>query len=823
MWRLTERGDRCELALDLGWPEARVVVGRDGAARCAVAVDRDVLTPLRPHRAPPPRVRLVGTAAGVAAADRAELVGDHAVVRVRPGAGALVLDGDVSGPQVAAELELADGVRVVAGDPAAVLTATPGASLRLFRPDGTRWRRVAIDPGGLPIVGTSVLVVGDGAARRTWLVRGPAVAGGVVAPLLADDAGRRRRYVLGGSLPVVGWRNPHDLDRSLGLDGWVSVAAAQGALATTPVATPAATALTWHDPGGGDRAYCGTLAPPPPTEPTCTAGADDGVTQCRVALDPELTARLHDLTELVALQPRAFTGTGVPSTGAAFVLLRGDTGEILAEGDFVPGRAGSAYAPATPALGRALERLREDRDPRTGEPVAPGAGGESSAEKFDRHRAIAIGSTLKPLVARAAELVAPRLTSSMWIGVGATPATCRRRHRAVSRLLGHCPPTELLGRLERGGVVDFHGYLARSSNGFQAALGVLALGWPDGRYVLDDDELARDALLAIDVAALDRPLEVLRGDRRVVGGRGVRLGPLRDAPLWRRLEAIVGRPLCTLGSKRACTADGDRRDLCAARALPIAAPTADLRHLVALGPSSFDMYAPGGGDARTVPVTEYFQLLRGSGVHPVGSLAQLADAFNRVVYDPTEDGAFQLAASWFPAPAVGRVPAACTRDAARTETVRGAGGGLCGALRPGGTAARALGDLLDDPRVRLFGAKTGTIDTLADLGEQRRRCDAWNRAHTVADRPARAADQPYWLDCGAATPDDSLLVVAFAVVDRDDVVPLTLALHLERSGKSVAALAARHYIDAIAAYLVPPPVASSPAAPASTTAPARTP
>ena len=55
-----------------------------------------------------------------------------------------------------------------------------------------------------------------------------------------------------------------------------------------------------------------------------------------------------------------------PATKAQYVLLRGDTGELVAQGEFVPGRASLAYAPATPELEQHLMRLLEDRDPRTG-------------------------------------------------------------------------------------------------------------------------------------------------------------------------------------------------------------------------------------------------------------------------------------------------------------------------------------------------------------------------------------------------------------------------------------------------------------------------
>jgi hypothetical protein len=210
---------------------------------------------------------------------------------------------------------------------------------------------------------------------------------------------------------------------------------------------------------------------------------------------------------------------------------------------------------------------------------------------------------------------------------------------------------------------------------------------------------------------------------------------------------------------------------------------------------------PAGSSPAAVPVTEYFQLLRGSAVHPAGSLAQLADAFNRLVYDPGAGG-YRLAASWFPAPAVGRVPAErCTAGGDRDPRVLGDDGGLCGAVRRGGTAGRAFADRLDDGRVVVYGAKTGTIDTLGDVAERRGACAAWNRAHTIPDRPARAAEQPYWLRCGRKVPDDSLFLISFGVKVGDAIVPFTLALQLERTGMGVAALAAPRYLDAIAEHM----------------------
>ena len=782
-WDARLAGARCALTLDAGWPEIRVDVPRAGPVACAVAADPDVLAPLAPRtRAKAPRVRVVGAATGAARADHAELVADHLVVRLRPGAPDADLstealasgapDASGAGPAPAraadagivatARATLAPGVVVIATDRGAAIEADAGAARLLVArpgPAGPRWRRIAAASGArlaTDLAGTAVLVVDEGARRRAWLVR----AGPGVAPLLADDRGDARHYVYAGSLPALGWVNPYDVRRSLGLDGWI-----HAALADRRAAAPSL----------DDAPACGTLAPPRPPSP-CAPSPADGVLECEVAIDPHLELPLRALTELAALDPAALTTPAAPATRAAFVVLRGDTGELLASGDFVPGRAGPVHAPGTPAIARALVALRDEP-------------GEASAEKADLHRPIAAGSLLKPFVARAAELVAPQQTRGL--AVYLDPSTTGRCRRGVHDLLGHCPPRELLER--EGGWVDFHAYLARSSNAFQALLGLVAPGWPGGTFTAAGLTIDPDDVLDYAPSGWTEPLIV----DRVIGARGVRLDPLRATPFWQRLERLLGRPLCTLGGKAACVRAADRRDLCAARALPVSSPGADLRHLVALGPSTFDLYAAGGGAA--TPVGEYFQLLRGSAVHPIGSLAQLADAFNRLVYEPAPAGGLhQLAASWFPAPVVGAAPAErCTAGGGRAGAVLGDAGGLCGVLRAGGTAARAFADLLGRDDVVLYGAKTGTIDTLGDVAERRRACEAWNRAHTIPG----AARQPYHLTCGAAPPDDSLFLVSFAVKVDGALVPLTLGVQLERTGKGVAPHVARAHLDAIVAHL----------------------
>ena len=228
-----------------------------------------------------------------------------------------------------------------------------------------------------------------------------------------------------------------------------------------------------------------------------------------------------------------------------------------------------------------------------------------------------------------------------------------------------------------------------------------------------------------DIAASDlsswpasSPLQIADATGPIIEGHNVALDGLRRTPLWSRVEALLGRPLCTLGDRGRCEAAAERADVCAARSLPIASPGRDLRYLVALGPDQIDLYGDDRPSQARVPIREYFQLLRGSGVHAVGSLVQLTDAFGRVIYDPTP-GAPRLAASWFPAPAVGVMPAwSCTKAGGHANTVLGADGGLCAVVQTAGTAHAQLGDLLADPKLVVYGAKTGTIDSLADIARR---------------------------------------------------------------------------------------------------------
>jgi hypothetical protein len=153
------------------------------------------------------------------------------------------------------------------------------------------------------------------------------------------------------------------------------------------------------------------------------------------------------------------------------------------------------------------------------------------------------------------------------------------------------------------------------------------------------------------------------------------------------------------------------------------------------------------------------------------------------------------------APAGVVAPPPCGRAPSSEPTVAA---GLCRALQDG--TAAGLAPRLADPDLVFYGAKTGNIDSLGDIAENRRACEAWNRAHTVPGAPGDA--QPYHLDCASADRrelNDSLLVLAFGVrVDAGRVVPLTLALRYQRSGSAqpygYAVHAAEAFLDLIADY-----------------------
>jgi hypothetical protein len=712
------------------------------------------------------RVRVVGQALGVAATDLGELVAGNRVVRLRAGAPALEL--------AAASPGITPASRVgIAGDVALDLRATPrgvmlhgGAELFVAEPgQPPAWRRMSHGPDVL-LDRVTLIAAGSAEHRRVALFRPPREWTGsppVVDTLLADDTSSvgdraRRTYPHGAALPELGWLNPFDGDRSLGLDGWI-----HAALRKPSTAAPA----------------CGTLAPPAiARDRVCSPSPLDGVLECRVTLQPELAGKLRAIADQIIAEPRPHTGRDVTPVRVAYVALRGDTGELLAQGNVVPGRAPLAYAPSDAAAEAQLIKLRESH-------------GEADAERVEWNLPIAVGSTFKPIVARAAEQAFPQALATLALTAAGHAAGCKpHRGTSVDPLLGHCPPSSLA---EDPSSADLHDYLARSLNWYQAALGVVGLGLPSGSFTVAGAQVSLGEITASDLTSwpVTAPLQIADGHGAILDGHDLWIDGLRRAPLWSRIEALLGRPLCTLGDRARCEAAAERADVCAARSLPIASPGRDLRYLVALGPDQLDLYADDRPAQSKLAIREYFQLLRGSGVHAVGSLIQLTDAFGRVVYDPSP-GALRLAASWFPAPPVGTTPAwSCATLGGHANTVLGGGGGLCAVVQAAGTAQAQLGDLLRDPRLVVYGAKTGTTDSLADLAHRPAACRAWNERHP----------RPTQLDCGKTPPDDSLFVIAFGVVTARGTIPITLGIQLQRAGKTSASRVAPELMRAIADYL----------------------
>ena len=748
-WRFTGTPEHCTASFRAGGPELRLELSKD-TARCTVVRDDIVAIALRGRESPDrgPRIRVVGEALGEQAADAGELLGGGRIVRLRTGAPALALADAMVGLHRAGSVSLGSGASIDASGG----NLTLHGDAELFLDVAGHWRRVARSTD-VRLDRIALVIAGPPSARVVVQVR-PARAwpGGVAVTdtLLADDADRgHRTYPYGAALPELGWVNPYDVDHSLGLDGWVHAGV--------------------RHPG---NQACGTLAPPDiPRDRVCTPSPLDGVLECRVSLQPELAATLAELADHVIAAPKKITGHDSVPTRFGFVVMRGDTGEILAQSSTIPGRPPLAYAPVDRDAEVALMELREAR-------------GESDRERAEWNLPIAVGSTFKPILARAAELAIPEL-ASLTLSASGHASGCRSHHGAsVEPLLGHCPPSSLAGDPSAG---DVHDFLEHSLNWFQAAIGLVGLG-AGGHLARGDAQLTLAELAATDIAgwATKAPLQISDATGPIIVGHSIVVDGVRRTPMWTGVERLLGRPLCTLGDRGKCEHASERADVCAARGLPITAPSRDLRYLVSLGPDRLDVYADDRAGQARVPVREYFQLLRGSGAHPIGSLAQLADAFSRVVYGDT------VAASWFPAPASGKTPAwSCAASAPRSATVLGAGGGLCAVVTEGGTAHGALDGTLADKRVVVYAAKTGTTDSLADLARSPERCKAWNATHEPALQ----------LTCGKRPPDDSLFVIAFGVVTPTGTIPITLAIHEQRAGLGAAARTAPQFIDAIASYL----------------------
>src|SRR5262249_23900183 len=125
----------------------------------------------------------------------------------------------------------------------------------LFADQNGRWRRVTARPADR----IALIVAGPPGARVVAQLRPTA------APLLADDTDRgHRASAYGAALPELGWVTPYEVDRSLGLDGWIHAAI--------------------HKPGAQT---CG-----PPIARPCAPSPLDGVLECKVALQPELAETL---------------------------------------------------------------------------------------------------------------------------------------------------------------------------------------------------------------------------------------------------------------------------------------------------------------------------------------------------------------------------------------------------------------------------------------------------------------------------------------------------------------------------------------------------
>ncbi|MCX5745559.1 MAG: hypothetical protein NT062_24040, partial [Proteobacteria bacterium] len=342
-----------EEIVDAGWPRFHVT-----PTSCRVELPPEVLATIRGGAHPrPPRIRVVGMPLGAAARDVGELIDGARVTRLR--------DATV---RLTDDVTLVVRARtVVLRGAAEVFVADPQGWHRLVHADEVALERIALIAAGPRIV----------------LFRPTADA------LLADDADGRRVYPRGDLLPELGWVNPYDVDRSVGLDGWIHAALA-------------------HPESPASTIACGTLAPPTlPRARTCAPSRLDGVMECTVALQPDLAAALRDVA-------RARFADPIAPVRVAYVALRGDTGEILAQGDLVAGRPSLAYPPADADAEAALVRLRDTP-------------GEADEERPEWNLPIAVGSTLKPIVARAAERAFPDAVAALVLTAGGHAAGCKPR------------------------------------------------------------------------------------------------------------------------------------------------------------------------------------------------------------------------------------------------------------------------------------------------------------------------------------------------------------------------------------------------------------
>ncbi len=891
-----EDSPACQFRLKTGWPEVVVTVARGDGDTYVEKVEISQsesqfstlgIEPTNPFRNT--RVRVVSKAMGDSALDVAEVIGPSFVARLRPGDPSMV---DVSTAAIGFhhghEIKLSDRIALTVGEDGSsavvrttsegpdkyktaiklISLARPRDQMRHYSQETQKWSVLASSDGKEPgktenvTVTDLTLVVADaGTGPMVWMIRPRTVWGAgderpVVDPMIADDVenvvqGRRRFYVYGSLLPELGWSTGYQW---LGLDGWIKKAVSDFTVAPIQFTDdPDEKQLTLQM--AADKMleqrkkfqsdFCGTLEPPVEPvsatedpyrqlEPVCTRSRLDGVLECRVSVQPELELQLRHMLELTSQRPEIMPYSGQPSIRSALALLRGDTGEIVAQSAFVPGRESSVLAPRTARLEQQLIKELETKRIQEG------------GEKIEWNEPTPIGSAMKPLLGRSVEIVAPDIAKNLVLGVrGArTSKPCK-----YGSMLGHCVPAEATWHYSQHGNVGMFPYIAKSENFFQAGLGLLLTGIGNGgRLKLGEiRDQTRDAPKT-DVEFLSKPINLVHRDKEnalwttqdgksVLGRDGkINLDNLKTAPAWQQFENLMGRPLCNEGDKVNCLKASKFKDLCAARGLPITEPRNSLRNTVATGHGMFDFsddsrveYNP---DSRHVSsAREYLQFLRGAGKHRPLSVIQLADAYNRLFFDrsrPQSEGGnrfkpvkFGLAASWFPVsrPATFGLPeTACRRDVDRgrplayRQTIHD---GLCGVFseNKGGTA-HAIGFTAAWQGVDIYGGKTGTPQTLGPLAQHRDVCRNFNIKHTVPggddsyneyyiDRCPPGRRMNGKADAGGVAPDDNLFVVGLGVhtgssgqvqPDQGGVVPLTMAVGYTGVGPSGYAVKATQYL-----------------------------
>ena len=439
-----------------------------------------------------------------------------------------------------------------------------------------------------------------------------------------------------------------------------------------------------------------------------------------MTLQPELALALRKLVGDIAEHPKPFTGRDVFPVRVAYARCAATPASCSRRATSSRTAAARVRAGMPPPRPSSCE-LREER-------------GESDAERVEWNLPIAVGSTFKPIVARAAEQAFPHDISGSTSPRRHAAGGCRSRHGAVGPVLGHCPPTSVAGSPTSA---DLHDFLARSPNWYQIALGLVGLGLPDGRLAAGDAPVSLTEITGSDLAswptsgAADR----LRRGRpdprqaRPLGRRGC------GARRCGRASSGCSAARCARsGTARRCERAAARADVCAARALPIAAPGADLRYLVALGPDRIDLLrrrSAGAGDgagARVLPAPARLRRPRGGLARAARRRVRPRGVRSRGAARSRRRGSRRRRRVRCP---TGRAPTAgATRRRCSATTA------ACAACcAPAAPRTRGAGALLADPTIVVYGAKTGTIDSLADIARRPKACAAWN----AAPRPALAA------------------------------------------------------------------------------------